>query len=280
METVFDLKGDAGKKVLIAAHRGSMGGNIPGNTIDAFEAALFQGADMLELDVSKSTDGVLYVFHPGMEPITLRSMEFISRSHSSRVDQLRFLNADGAPTRHYILKFDEFLEQFKGRCYLNIDKFWMWMPDIAQAIRRHGMQEQVLVKTPAEDKYFDMVEQLAPDLPFMTIAKEKDEISDRLMGRRLRYAGIEALFTADDAPIASEEYIDQMHKKGLLVWGNAIVYSYLAVLSGGHNDDISVTGQPEIGWGWLAKRGFDIIQTDWVCPMLQYLERAGLREKK
>ena len=37
------------------------------NTIAAYDAALNQGADMVEIDVTMSTDGKLYAFHPGME---------------------------------------------------------------------------------------------------------------------------------------------------------------------------------------------------------------------
>ena len=43
---------------------GVCGGNIPGNTLEAFEAALAQGAGVIELDVSQSADGELFVFHP------------------------------------------------------------------------------------------------------------------------------------------------------------------------------------------------------------------------
>ena len=46
-------------KVLIAAHMGTHGGNIPGNTQAAFELALRQGADIIELDVTKSADDVV-----------------------------------------------------------------------------------------------------------------------------------------------------------------------------------------------------------------------------
>ena len=61
----FDLVRDARQKTLLVAHRGISGGNIPCNTIAAFDAALADGADMIELDVSRSLDGTLYVFHGG-----------------------------------------------------------------------------------------------------------------------------------------------------------------------------------------------------------------------
>lgn len=47
---------------LVIAHRGASA-YAPENTMPAFELAIRQGADMLELDVQRSADGVLVVFH-------------------------------------------------------------------------------------------------------------------------------------------------------------------------------------------------------------------------
>ncbi len=42
------------KRILLAAHRGVCAGNIPCNTAESYEAAIIQGADIIELDVSVS----------------------------------------------------------------------------------------------------------------------------------------------------------------------------------------------------------------------------------
>ena len=55
------------QKVLLAAHRGTCGGNIIQNTIGAYENALLHGADIIEVDVVKSTDGQFFAFHNGQE---------------------------------------------------------------------------------------------------------------------------------------------------------------------------------------------------------------------
>jgi glycerophosphoryl diester phosphodiesterase len=47
---------------LVIGHRGASA-YAPENTLAAFELALRQGADMLELDVQRTADGVLVVFH-------------------------------------------------------------------------------------------------------------------------------------------------------------------------------------------------------------------------
>ena len=61
MKTIREAAAD---HVLVAAHRGSAAGNIPCNTLAAYEIALRQGADIVELDVAKTADGELFVFHP------------------------------------------------------------------------------------------------------------------------------------------------------------------------------------------------------------------------
>jgi glycerophosphoryl diester phosphodiesterase len=63
----FDYREAAKKNILIVAHRGVSAGNIPCNTLPAYEIALKQGADVIEMDVDMSADGQLVVFHPGRE---------------------------------------------------------------------------------------------------------------------------------------------------------------------------------------------------------------------
>lgn len=266
------IKEKAKQHILIAAHRGTAGGNLPCNTLAAYEAALRQGADIVELDVSKSADGELFVFHPGMEPYHLRSPRYIKDMTAAEVEQLHFVNQDGVETIHKISRLNDALEFLKGRCVVNIDKFWTCMPEITQAVRQHGMQDQVIVKTAAEEKWFDMVEQIAPDFPYMPIVSESDRCCEMLLKRPIRYIGAEVLFSSPESPTAQPEYREQMHRNGLVLWGNAIVYYYKAILSAGHSDDESLYGDPNKGWGWLADSGFDIIQTDWVLAMRQYLE--------
>jgi len=263
----------AARRVLIAAHRGVAGGNIPCNSIPAFQAALRQGADIIELDVARARDGVLYVFHPGMEPVFLRSDTLISGMDSREVDAMFLRNQDSTPTQYHVPRLEEILNLLRGRCYINLDKFWTCPERIAQEVRRLGMQDQVLIKTSDTPENFARVEECAPDLPYMVIARNQDAFTDELLKRKMRYAGVEALFEQEDAPIASEAYLASMRDKGLLTWCNSIIYDYRAVLSAGHTDDVSISEDPELGWGWIVKRGFNVIQTDWPLALAQYLGR-------
>lgn len=265
------------KKVLLVAHRGTCGGNIPCNSMQAFKEAVLAGADMVELDVEKSADGELFVLHPRMEPVHLRLHDSIRNFSASAVEQFRLSNWDLVPTQYYITRLEEALTFLRGKCLVNIDKFWDNPKEIADLIHRLGMEDQVLIKTANKQEYLDAVEKYAPDIPFMTIARDGLDVHEEMMRRNIRYVGIECLFATEDSPVASKEFLDRLHKDGKIVWANAIVYNYHTVLTAGHNDDISVTEDPELGWGWLADSGFDLIQTDFIYQCRDFLERTGRR---
>ena len=273
----WNLRENALEKTMIVAHRGIAGGNIPCNNIPAYEAALCQGADMIELDVSRSTDGVLYAFHPGMEYAHLHSEKRIDAMHSSEVDRQRFFNQDGVITEQRVNRLDEVFEHLKNRCYINVDKYWEHIGPITEAIRRHDMADQILVKAWPDEGTLDLMEQVAPDMAFMILQKEKDEWTERVQARKLNFVGVEALFATEESEFASRGYVERMNEKGLIVWVNSIVYDYRSVLTAGHNDDISVTGRPDEGWGWLIERGYNLIQTDWPLALRLYMEKRGVQ---
>ena len=267
----FDLRQDARSRTLITAHRGVAGGNIPCNTLAAFDAALRQGADMIELDVSRTADGELFIFHPGMEPAHLCIDNWLDKMTADEVRQLHFRNQDRTETQYPLATLDEALEYLKGRCYINVDKYWSNVAPITEAIRRHNMVDQVLVKSAYSDEVVRMMEEVAPDLNFMLILRRMDEHTEHMMKRKLNYVGVEALFTTDDEPICSPEYTEWMHQNGLMTWANSIVYNYRDVIAGTHTDDRAVVGNEDDVWGWMIDRGFDVIQTDWPLALRCYL---------
>ena len=269
----------AKERILIAAHRGTAGGNIPCNTLASYEIALRQGADIVEIDVAVSADRKLFVFHPGMEAAHLCIPGRLANLPAGIIEQLKFTNQDNVPTEDKIATLDEVLDLIKGRAYVNIDKFWTAMPEITECVRRHGMQNDVIVKTSADPKWFDMVEEIAPELPYMPIIKKEDKVTEALLKRKINLVGAEVIFTTEEDQTASPEYIEWMHKNGLLLWVNAIIYNYKDQLSAGHSDDVAMVSDPDYGWGWLVDRGYDIIQTDWALPLRMYLDETGKRTK-
>lgn len=271
----FDLFEKAKENIIIVAHRGACGGNIPCNTLTAYEIALKQGADMIEVDVSRSRDGKLFIFHPGMEEDHFNKKMNFKRMKFERIAKERYVNFDNSVTQFGVATFDDFLEQFKGRCFINVDKFWDNPELIYKTIKKHNMMDQVLVKSKLTPAIIKTVEDFCPDVAFMPIVRDAHPYHGELMRRNINYIGAEVLFEKDDSYMASPEFIDMMHRDGRLVWVNSIIYDYKEQLSGGHSDDTAFTVSEDYGWGWLADKGYDMIQTDWALMLINYLKESG-----
>lgn len=282
----FDnLKKDASERIIIAAHRGECGGNIPCNTITAYEIAVSHGADMIEVDVSRSAEGTLWILHPKMEQRHLNymgpeGMTSIWQLTDEQIRKLRYVNYDRDFTQFPLCTFDEVLERFKGRAYINVDKFWENPQLISDAIRAHGMIDQIVVKSSPKKEYLDIIEEYAPDVCYLPILSQDGGIHEEMMRRNINYVGAEVVFQDETKDIGTVDFIEKLHADGKLVWANAIIYNYKKQLAAGHSDDTSFTVSPDYGWGWLADRGYDIIQTDWTQAMVVYLEQTGKRYKK
>lgn len=271
----FDIQQTAKDHIVVVAHRGVAGGNIPCNTMTAYETALKQGADMIETDLDFTADGKLVIFHPGMERNHLFLDKSIERMPWEEVKKLRYVNNDNCYTQFGILTFDELLETFKGRCYINIDKFWGNPAEIYKAIKAHGMVEQCLVKSGYSENVIRVLEELCPELPFMPVVSEEHPTHELLKSKNINYVGAEVLFTRDDSTVCSPAFMDMMHRDGKLIWVNSIIYDYKTQLSAGHSDDTALSESMDLGWGWLADRGFDMFQTDWPLMLINYLKQTG-----
>ena len=270
----FDIREASRSNLLIVAHRGVFGGNIPCNTLASYEIALKQGADMIETDVNVTSDGELIVFHPGMESAHLNAQISLPEMTWSEVSKLRFVNIDNVPTQFGLLKFDDFLEHFKDRCFINVDKFWGNPEKIYRALKRHDMLDQAVVKAPPTQSVLQVLEEVAPELAYMPVVKIHFQEHEALMRRNVNYVGVEALFYDDGDPIISENFVEQIHRDGKLMWVNSIIYDHEQQIAAGHSDDTALTVSEELGWGWLADRGADLIQTDWPMMLIDYLKRT------
>ena len=250
MKSTLELRKEKG--ILVAAHRGTSGGNIPPNTIASFDIALKEGADILEMDLFKSIDGEIFVFHTGMEPAQLDRHIKVESMTSEEIRRLRLCNVDLTETFLPLNTFEEVLEHLKNKCILNLDRSIKILDDVMKIVNKHNMADQVLLKSDPSDASLKMVETFAPKVDYMPIFMEEDVASEKIENMNINYIGAELVFKS-------------------ILWGNSIVYSSRVPLAAGHNDDISLTGDPEDGWGWLAKKGFDIIQTDWTHHCVNYL---------
>ena len=259
------------KKILIASHSGLFSGSFVRNTIESFDAALANGADMIETDVALTADGKLVLFHEGFEKQLLRSDKKIKEMTYDELKALPLWHSHGHETPHTVELLDDLLEHFKNRCIINLDKAWSKIPQLAEAVRRHGMVEQVIFKTTVNPDYLSQMEEYGSDIPFMAVLKDHSQM-ETLVKYKLNLQALELIFPTLDNKMVLPETIKEFHDRNLLLWVNAIVYNYKIELSGGLTDNVSLLKGGEAGWGRLVDMGFDIIQTDFTSELAAFLK--------
>ena len=193
------------------------------------------------------------------------------------IRKLTLANQDVTPTLYKIATFDEMLEALKPYdCLINVDKFWSNPMLISNKIRDHKMTDRIIVKSAVKDVDIKNLEEVAGGMPFLAITWTKDA-HDILKSSKLNYIGLELLFGSDDAEVLDDEFMRTVKNDGKLLWGNSIVYNYKANISGIHTDDTALIKDADLGWGWFAEKGFDIIQSDWCTELGLYLKEKGYR---
>ena len=275
MNNIFDAIKN--RNILLASHRGVNGGNIPCNSLQGYQIAINQGADIIELDISVSKDRKLYLHHPGMEWLHLGKHINLSEMDSSEIKGIKLANQDGCETQYPLATLEDVLKMLKGKCFINVDKFWGAPEEISKEIRKYDMADQCIVKSFANENTANILKEYAQGMHYMAMVRNKDQVYSNLFDKDINFVGLELLFSKDTDEIATKEFIDDLHNKGMIAWGNSIVYNYKDVIAADHTDDVALLGNPEHGWAWFSKQGFDIIQTDWLMQCSQYLISKGLR---
>lgn len=94
----------------------------PPNTLSAYGQALTSGADMIEIDVSVTADGVAIATHgPGLEKWTTGRGK-VHRTLWEDVAELRVLaRKGGVPTDHFVPTLEAVLAQIGGQLPVNLD---------------------------------------------------------------------------------------------------------------------------------------------------------------
>lgn len=258
-------------RVLVAAHRGSWGGSIFPNTIPAFENALVQGADIIEMDVVKSIDGEFFVINDEQLPSVLDLHQDIRSLTAGQFRALHYLSYTfRRPQHETVNSLDEVLEHFKGRCLINIDRAWFSWNDLFPVLKRHDMFEQIVLKARPSDTLLGQLEASGLPIMYMPIIKtiEEMEIVDRY---RLRKVAVEIVFDKESNGVVQPEFLSGLHKQGLVLWVNTLTLTDDIVLCAGHDDRHAILEGRDRHWGWLVQRGFDVFQTDWPLLLRQYL---------
>ncbi len=266
-------------RVLIAAHRGSAGGNIILNTIQAFIAAERQGADIVEIDISRTIDGELLVYHDGAEHYFFGTRKNIQTLTRGEALQLRYRNPIGSKTIQRVQTLEEVLVALKGDILITIDRGWGYVREILKTVKKLDMADQIIVKGPVLDSFLKALNTYGPEIMVIPIIENLKDI-EKSLSYDLNFLGIELVFSSKEDEHVQLETREYLKKLGLLLWGNAIQLNERDKLADKFDDVVSIIESPDKGWGKLLAMGFNIIQTDWPWALQAYLQSKGYAVKE
>ena len=264
----------AQKKCLIAAHRGSWGGNIAQNTVGAYKAALQMGADIVETDVNATTDGVLYSFHDGNEQRVFGVEKSIRQMDSKEVESYHPINTCNELTAARINRLTEVLDFLSHGELLNIDRAWNIIPQLLEVLDHYpNAKYQVVIKAPLKAKAaYEYLNAHPVKYMFMPICYSFEDVEAALSYPDLNVVGCEIIAFDEQMELFSDESIQRIHDRNLFVWVNAVTLGDVGVrpLYAKLDDDVSVLEDPSLGWGKLFEKKIDVMQTDWPALLYQY----------
>lgn len=263
-------------KPLLVSHQGMAGGNIVNNSMAAFENAIKQGASFIELDITKTLDDVFYIMHVNEEPIRIHSDKLIKEMTSEEVEQHQLLNMNMQPVTN-VPKLTNIMNEFTKYpdIMLHIDHITKWDSLILNELNHYQSQlSQFIIKIDIDSS--STVEAICNhETPFMTIfiVKNIEEVDLALqLIDKVNVVGLEFVFEHEDDAHIQPSVINKVKALGLFTLANSMRLNEETTINAELDDDISLLDHPDKGWGKLLAMNFDMIQTDWILPLKQYIE--------
>lgn len=194
------------------AHRGASG-RFPENTLTAFRAAIDAGADMCELDVQSTRDGVVVVMHDETLERTTDGYGPLAALTLAELKTLNIVSGPGrAPAGERVPTLDEVFAVTRGRCALNIElKSEGVEAAVCRAIHGNGELEQSMVSS-FDWSALEQVRALEPEIRIGVLA---DRAANKMLAAasELKAVAINPRFNLVDAALCAEA-----HRLGLQVY--------------------------------------------------------------
>lgn len=258
---------------LITAHRGE-GAGAPENSVAAITASAALGADMVEIDIRQSADGVPVIMHDGTlarttnQPDVFPDVEEVEALTLAELKQLVLKDPEGlcAPetaeeqaARCRIPTLAEALEAARGTVLLMLDFKDADVVTVAELVAAHDALDTALLFDSNLD-LLDTAEATAPGLVTMPRAKSTEEALQILAARAPAVLHIDAEYVAEVVPAAAQTGTRLFLNVLVEVDGYLILYALT-------EDDVDLQTGEEVLHG-LLDAGTGVVQTNY-APALR-----------
>jgi glycerophosphoryl diester phosphodiesterase len=232
----------------------------PENSLAAIRDAIKIGADIIELDVRKTKDGVYVLLHDKNIDRTTGNKGKVSSYTFDQLNKIPLLQ-NGQPTDERIPTFESALRTAKDRIMIDIDFKLDSTEDainVCKMIREAGMQKQVLFFL-YDYRYTATIDSIDNSIAVMPRAYNKEDVLDILKNYKVPVIHVDTKFYNDTL-------MGQIRSHNVRVWLNAL----------GKYDDMEKT-QKDAGYDRLLEmKNVNVIQTDYPANLLKYLREKGL----
>ena len=239
-------------KIIVIAHRGSHL-NVPENTLAAYQNAITEGADYVEIDLRTTKDGHLVIMHD--ESITRMTGEtgLIKDLNFSEIRDLKVKpsNKEDISTYH-VPDFKSVLNLCKGKINIYLDFKDADVQKTYRLIKEAGMQNNVVVYLNKEEQYGQW-KNVAPSVPLMASLPENMNVTQ--LNTFLNTRPLDVVDNADN-----EASISLMHRRKIAVWL-----------------DVQSKDEGAKKWEQALKQGVDGLQTDHPEKLIKFLEENKIR---
>lgn len=266
-------------RVFVVAHRGCWGERVPENSLAAIARCIEIGADMVEIDVAVTRDGVAVLMHDETLDRTTGIEGSLNELDWAQLRGARLRAGSGGPhaplTDQRIPLLKEALELARDKVLINLDVKGSAFDQAFEAALAADAGRQIVMKMAA-----------APDAPelanasfrgktlFMPIIREctarnlQNNCTHRLSTYVPAYAPYDPV--AYEITYSTEEFLSEgvpsIRAMGSRIWVNTLSPHQAA----GAIDEQAILN-PGGTWGRVIDLGGNIIQTDYPEALIRYL---------
>jgi len=239
-------------KIKIIAHRGSHL-QVPENTLAAYEMAIAEGADYVEVDLRTTKDGKLIVLHDESVKKMTGKDALIQNLNFDEIKNLKIAPVAPGDTKTYsIPTFESVLALCKGKINIYLDFKEANVAQTYKLIRQAGMQNNVVVYLNKKDQYGQW-KKVAPAMPLMASLPENSTASG--IKDFLSKTPVDVVDNAQDTSL-----INILHNNHVEIWL-----------------DVQSRDENPAKWDRALSLGIDGLQTDHPAQLIEYLKTKKIR---
>ena len=283
LDAVKDPNGD----VIVVAHRGCWNDGAPENSLAAIARCIEIGADMIEIDVAVTRDGIPILMHDETLDRTTPTSGRLADFDWATIREVRLREGAGGPsaalTDQTIPLLRDALELIRGRILVNLDVKGAVFDKAFRVVTDVGVSHQILMKMAAAPESPELLNAAFRGRTlFMPIIREctQRDLHNNCTSRLSEYVPSYEQYdpVAYEITFSTEKFLTEgvpaIRAMGGRIWVNTLSPHQAAGII-----DVNAVRDPAGTWGRVISLGGNIIQTDYPDVLIRFLKAQDLRHR-